>query len=146
MALDIIDHAAMYENTQAIINTIKNVNDWQRYARELEERISKLEVKLKETGDSAIKNWFMSLSRKAIIVAGDLWLQKYGEVPVHPDVLAAGKNQFENHIEKSDETFLALVSNVLKLIVASESNSKQSKATTCIRHMSNTQKQLSLAF
>lgn len=109
-------------NAQAIIDTIGNMNDWQAYARKLEERISTLELQLKENQEYGQDMWFSTMTRKALLVASQLWIQKFGEVPVSPDLNKVGKNGIENSIEMNDEQFLKLVNNVLKVIVAQYSN------------------------
>lgn len=110
-------------NAQAIINTIENMGDWQKYARKLEGRISELELQLKENFEYGVDMWFSTMTRKALLVASQLWIQKFGEVPVSPDLNAVGKNGIENSVEMRDEAFLKLVNNILKVLVAEASNS-----------------------
>lgn len=120
----IADRMIDQRNHQELIATLENMNDWQRYARKLEERISKLELSLKESNENASSWWFSSMTRKAILVASQLWIQKYDEAPVSADLNRAGKNKIENSIETSDEAFLSLTQNILKLLVADESNER----------------------
>jgi hypothetical protein len=109
-------------NAQAIIDTIGNMNEWQAYARKLEARISELELELKENQDYGVDMWFSTMTRKALLTASQLWIQKFGEVPVSPDLNAVGKNGIENSVEMRDEAFLKLVNNILKVLVAQFSN------------------------
>lgn len=109
-------------NAQAIIDTIGNMNEWQAYARKLEGRISELELQLKENQEYGRDMWFSTMTRKAILVASQLWIQKFGEVPVSPDLNAVGKNGIENSVEMRDEAFLKLINNILKVLIAQYSN------------------------
>lgn len=120
----IADRMIDQRNHQELIATLQNMNDWQRYARQLEERIAKLELDLKETSESAFKHWFSSITRKAILVASQLWIQKYDEAPVSADLNRVGKNKIDNSIETSDESFLSLTQNIIKLLVADASNDR----------------------
>lgn len=120
----IADRMIDQRNHQELISTLQNMNDWQRYARQLEERISKLELDLKESYENAHSWWFASMTRKALLVASQLWIQKYDEAPVAADLNRVGKNKIENSIETSDESFLSLTQNIIKLLVADESNDR----------------------
>jgi hypothetical protein len=79
-------------NTDRIIQAIGNVNEWKAYAQQLEEKIAKLEVQLKESKDDGWELLIASLYRKSLFQATQLWLQQFNEVPVHPDLIAVGKN------------------------------------------------------
>lgn len=123
MSYGIGDAFAARANAQAIIDTIGDMNGWRDYARKLEERISVLELQLKENFEYGQDMWFSTIARKAILVASQLWIQKFGEVPVSPDLNKVGKNGIENSIEMNDEQFLKLVNNIFKIIIAETSNS-----------------------
>lgn len=120
----IADRMIDQRNHQELIATLQNMNDWQRYARQLEERIAKLELQLKETDEHGMSHWFSSMTRKALLAASQLWIQKYDEAPVAADLNRVGKNKIENSIETSDEAFLTLTQNILKLLVADASNDR----------------------
>lgn len=120
----IADRMIDQRNHQELIATLENMNDWQRYARQLEERISKLELNLKESNENATSWLFASMTRKALLVAAQLWIQKYDEAPVAADLNRVGKNKIENSIETSDESFLSLTQNILKLLIADASNDR----------------------
>lgn len=122
MSYGIGDAFVARANAQAIIDTIGDMNGWRDYARKLEERISTLELQLKENQEYGLDMWFSTMTRKALLVASQLWIQKFGEVPVSPDLNKVGKNGIENSIEMNDEQFLKLVNNILKVLVAEVSN------------------------
>lgn len=103
----------------------RNMTDYQRYARGLEEKVSTLELKLKETNEAAIANWFASSVRKALLTASQLWIQKFDETLVSKDLNDINKNRLEKSVELSDESFLQLVQNVLRMIVADASNDRK---------------------
>lgn len=128
----IADRMIDQRNHQELIATLENMNDWQRYARQLEERISKLELNLKESNEMSFNHWFASMTRRALLVASQLWIQKYDEAPVSADLNRVGKNKIENSIETSDESFLSLTQNILKLLVAYESNHRNDNSLYAI--------------
>jgi hypothetical protein len=127
--LSIGDSIRMQQNHNQLISELRDMNnnmtDYQRYARELEGKVSKLELKLKETREASMSNWFASMTRKALFTAAQLWIQKFDEAPVSKDLNDVKKNHIENSTELNDEQFLQLVQQVLRMIIADASNDRK---------------------
>lgn len=113
---------AVYDNVDGVREEVKKLTATQEYMRKLEAKVSNLELSLKENQEAHSKNWFASVTRRAYIIAKDLWLQKFNEVTVSKDLIEVGKNKFENSVRTDNEEFLKLVQNALRLTIADACN------------------------
>lgn len=82
-------------NAQAIIDTIGNMNEWQAYARKLEDRIAKQTELQKETNKLQWESLMCSMMRKAINSSYILWSEKYGKLPTHPHLKSIANDDEE---------------------------------------------------
>jgi hypothetical protein len=113
---------AVYENVDGVREEVKKLTATQEYMRNLEAKVSKLELSLKENQEAHSKSWFASVTRRAYIIAKDLWVQKFNEVTVPKDLTDFSKNKLENYVRTDNEEFLKLVQNALRLIIADACN------------------------